>query len=88
MLHLSNQPWVQPKLIEYEDLVPPDKDEQAINFLIAIIVVVICVIVISFLIMFAVRFVTRRRHNRWLRELNHAQVQILSEEEQYETKRQ
>jgi type II secretory pathway pseudopilin PulG len=74
--------------IEYEDLVPPDKDEQAIDFLIAIIVVVICVIVISFLIMIAVRYITRRRHNRWLRELNHAQMQVLSEEEQYETKRQ
>lgn len=74
--------------IVYEDLTPPAKDEQAIDFLIAIIVVVLCVIVISLLIMLTARFITRRRHHRWLSELNHAQLQILAEDEQYETKRQ
>ena len=50
--------------------------------------VVLCVIVISLLIMAVARFITRRRHNRWLKELNHNQIQMLAEEEQYETKRQ
>ena len=50
--------------------------------------VVLCVIVISLLIMAVARFITRRRHNRWLKELNRNQIQMLAEEEQYETKRQ
>ena len=50
--------------------------------------VVLCVIVISLLIMAVARFITRRRHNRWLKELTRNQIQMLAEEEQYETKRQ
>ena len=45
-------------------------------------------IVICLLVMLAARFVARRRHNRWLKELNRAQVKILEEEEVYESKRE
>ena len=34
------------------------------------------------------RFITRRRHNLWLKQLNETQIQILAKEEQYETERQ
>ncbi|KAL3789345.1 hypothetical protein HJC23_006499 [Cyclotella cryptica] len=74
--------------IEYEDLVPPKKDEDATGFLIAIIVVVICVVVLSTLAVIAARFITRRRHNRWLKQLNETQIQTLVKEEQYEAERQ
>ncbi|KAL3789344.1 hypothetical protein HJC23_006498 [Cyclotella cryptica] len=74
--------------IEYEDLVPPEKDEDATGFLIAIIVVVICVVVLSTLAVIAARFITRRRHNRWLKQLNETQIQTLVKEEQYEAERQ
>lgn len=67
---------------------PPAKDEQAIDFLIAIIVVVLCVVVICFLIAFVARLVTWRRHNKWSKHLNHAQLHMIAEEEAYEAKRQ
>jgi hypothetical protein len=67
---------------------PPETDEGAIGFLIAIIVVVLCVIVVSFLVATIARIITRRRHNRWLEQLNDSQILILAKEEQYEAERQ
>ena len=45
-------------------------------------------IVICLFIMLTARFIARRRHDRWLKELNRAQVKMLGEEEMYEIKRQ
>lgn len=73
---------------QYEDLTMPEAEEAALGFLIAIIVVVVCIIQVSALVFLATKFITRRRHNRWMKQLNDAQIAQLVKEELYESERQ
>lgn len=65
--------------VKYEELVPVEASESSGNgFLIAIVAVVAVVAVCITAISFFTRWVTRRRHNRWLVTLNKNQIQDLA----------
>jgi len=63
--------------IEYEELKPVESTDNSNGFLIAIVVVIAVVAVVATIIFFFTRWLTRRRHNRWLNTLNKHQIQDL-----------
>jgi hypothetical protein len=73
--------------LEYENIQVRATAESSYGFLLAILLVILAMIVVSAGITLMVKYINRRRHNRWVKELSRNQVLQLAEEEKYEALR-
>jgi hypothetical protein len=63
--------------LQFDELVVPQTSEDSISFLIAIIAVVGILIVVVSLLVVSTRWVSKRRHQRWLKMLSRPQLLVL-----------
>ena len=74
--------------LKYEEMQAPEKEGDPIGFLIAIISVIAFLAVFVGIIFIVTRFVTRRRHDRWMATLNRGQKLELEKMQSEEDKQQ
>lgn len=70
--------------LQYDDLESRADTESSYGFLWVILAVVLVMIVLSSVIIIAGKYINRRRHAQWMRQLTRAQVSQLAEEEKHE----
>jgi len=63
--------------LQFDQLVAPETSEYSISFLIAIVAVVGTLIVVIFLLVVSTKWVSKRRHQRWLKMLSRPQLLVL-----------
>ncbi|KAL7530846.1 hypothetical protein ACHAXR_010146, partial [Thalassiosira sp. AJA248-18] len=74
--------------LKYDELIAPQESEDSYGFLIAIIAV-IAICAVSVAVIFVVtRWVSRRRHNRWVKSLNRTQLMELERMQKDERERE
>ena len=73
--------------LKYESLMAPQKSEDASGFLIATIVVIVVGLVAAAIILVLARYVSRRRHKRWIETLTLTQLLDLEKMQKEEQER-